>query len=83
MSCRSAETGVASLSKAEACSLHPLPSRRPGRRGDQRAKENYDDGHMISGGMMWGMGLLRVLVVVILVRAAAALIKYLLFSENR
>ncbi len=34
------------------------------------------DGTM-GGGMMWGMGLLWLLVIVVLVLAAAALIKYL------
>lgn len=32
---------------------------------------------MMSGGMMWGMGLLWLLVVIVLVLAVAALIKYL------
>jgi hypothetical protein len=29
------------------------------------------------GGMMWGMGLLWLLLVIVLIRAAAALVKYL------
>jgi hypothetical protein len=33
------------------------------------------------GGMMWGMGLLWLIVIVVLVLAAAALIKYLFFSD--
>lgn len=32
---------------------------------------------MMGGGMMWGMGLIWLLVLVVLVLAAAALIKYL------
>ena len=36
--------------------------------------------HMMGGGMMWGMGLLWLLVVVVLVLGAAALVKYLFFS---
>lgn len=32
---------------------------------------------MMGGGMMWGMGLLWLLIVIVLVLAAAALIKYL------
>ena len=36
--------------------------------------------HMMSGGMMWGMGVLWLLVVVVLVLGAAALVKYLFFS---
>jgi hypothetical protein len=33
------------------------------------------------GGMMWGMGLFWLVVIVILVLAAAALVKYLFFSD--
>ena len=33
------------------------------------------------GGMMWGMGLLWLIVIVVLVLAAAALVKYLFFSD--
>ena len=32
---------------------------------------------MMSGGMMWGMGLIYLLVVLVLILGAAALIKYL------
>ena len=35
---------------------------------------------MMGGGMMWGMGLLWLLVVVVLVLGAAALVKYPFFS---
>jgi hypothetical protein len=35
---------------------------------------------MMGGGMMWGMGLLWLLVIVVLVLGAAALVKYLFFS---
>ena len=38
---------------------------------------------MMSGGMMWGMGLLGLLVIVVLLLAAAALVKYLFFSKSR
>jgi hypothetical protein len=31
------------------------------------------------GGMMWGMGLIRLLVIIVLLLAAAALVKYLFF----
>jgi hypothetical protein len=33
------------------------------------------------GGMMWGMGLFWLIVIVVLVLAAAALAKYLFFSD--
>jgi len=39
--------------------------------------------YMTGGGMMWGMGLLGLLVIVVLILAAAALVKYLFFSETR
>lgn len=35
------------------------------------------------GGMMWGMGLLGLLVVVLLVLVIAALVKYLFFGSRR
>ncbi len=38
---------------------------------------------MMGGGMMWGMGLLWLLVLVVLVLAIAALVKYLFFSKSR
>ena len=31
--------------------------------------------HMMGGGMMWGMGLLGVLLIIVLILAAAALVK--------
>jgi type IV secretory pathway VirB2 component (pilin) len=37
---------------------------------------------MMGGGMMWGMGLIGLLLLIVLVLAAATLIKYL-FSANR
>ena len=37
---------------------------------------------MMSGGMMWGMGLVGLLVIIVLVLAAAALVKYLFFSRR-
>ena len=39
--------------------------------------------YMTGGGMMWGMGLLGLLVIVVLILAATALVKYLFFSKNR
>jgi hypothetical protein len=33
------------------------------------------------GGMMWGMGLLWLIFIVVLLLAAAALVKYLFFSD--
>jgi hypothetical protein len=38
--------------------------------------------HMMGGGMMWGMGLLWLLVTLVLVLAIAALVKYLFFSKK-
>jgi hypothetical protein len=38
--------------------------------------------HMMGGGMMWGMGLIGLLALIVLVLAAAALIKYLFFSRR-
>ena len=38
---------------------------------------------MMSGGMMWGMGLISILVIIVLVLAAAALTKYLFFSNKK
>lgn len=38
---------------------------------------------MMGGGMMWGMGLFWLLILVVLVFAAGALIKYLFFSDRR
>ena len=38
---------------------------------------------MMGGGMMWGMGLLWLLVVVVLVLGAAALVKYLFFGKAK
>ena len=37
---------------------------------------------MMNGGMMWGVGLIGLLVTIVLVLAAAALVKYLLFSKR-
>jgi len=39
--------------------------------------------HMMGGGMMWGMGLLRLLVIIVLFLAAAALFKYLFFCKTK
>ncbi len=38
---------------------------------------------MMGGGMMWGMGFFWLLILVVLVLAAAALIKYLFFDGRR
>ena len=37
---------------------------------------------MMSGGMMWGMGLVGLLVIIVLLLGAAALVKYLFFSNR-
>ena len=37
---------------------------------------------IMSGAMMWGMGLIGLLVIIVLVLAAAALVKYLFFSKR-
>ena len=39
--------------------------------------------HMMGGGMMLGMGLLGLLIIVVLILATAALVKYLFFSKSR
>jgi hypothetical protein len=39
--------------------------------------------HMMGAGMMLGMGLLGLLVIVVLILAAAALVKYLFFNKSR
>ena len=41
------------------------------------------DGMMNGGPMMWGMGLVWLLVIVLLVLALAALVKYLFFNKQR
>ncbi len=38
---------------------------------------------MTGGGMMWGMGILWLLILVVLALGAAALVKYLFFSDKR
>jgi hypothetical protein len=37
---------------------------------------------MMGGAMMWGMGLIGLLAIIVLVLAAAALVKYLFFSKR-
>ena len=37
---------------------------------------------MMGGARMWGMGLIGLLVIIVLVLAAAALVKYLFFSDR-
>lgn len=37
---------------------------------------------MMVGGMMWGMGLIGLLLLIVLVLAAAALMKYLFFGKR-
>ena len=37
---------------------------------------------MMGGAMMWGMGLIDLLAIIVLVLAAAALVKYLFFSKR-
>ncbi len=41
------------------------------------------NGMMGSTGMMWGMGLFDLFVIVILLLATAALVKYLFFDDRR
>lgn len=38
---------------------------------------------MMGGGMMWGMGILGILVVLLLLLAVGSLVKYLFFSDKR
>jgi hypothetical protein len=38
---------------------------------------------MMGGGLMWGMGLVGLLIIIVPVLAAAALVKYLFFSKSR
>jgi hypothetical protein len=38
--------------------------------------------HMMSGVMMWGMGLIGLLLIIVLVLAVAALVKYLFFTKR-
>ncbi len=49
---------------------------------EERTMQGMMDG-MMGGGMMWGMGLFWLLILVVLVLAAGALIKYLFFSDKR
>ena len=37
---------------------------------------------MMGGAMMWGMGLIGLLLIIVLVLAAAALVKYLFFTNR-
>jgi hypothetical protein len=48
--------------------------------GDQKMM----DGMMMSGsGMMWGMGLVGLLLIALLIFGGAALVKYLFFDDRR
>ena len=38
---------------------------------------------MMNSGMVWGMGLLGLLVIIVLLLAIASLVKYLFFSKSR
>jgi hypothetical protein len=40
-------------------------------------------GEMMSGGMMWGMGLICLLLVLLIVLGLGALIKYLFFDKQK
>jgi hypothetical protein len=40
------------------------------------------DHMMMSGGMMWGMGLIGLLVIIVLLLGVAALVKYLFFTKR-
>jgi hypothetical protein len=39
--------------------------------------------NMMNGGMMWGMGLLGLLVIIVVLLAAAGLVKHLFFGNGR
>ncbi len=39
--------------------------------------------HMVEGGMMWGMGIIALLVLALLVLGVAALVNYLFFGKGR
>jgi len=39
--------------------------------------------YMMGSGMMWGMGLIGVLIITVLILAAAALVKYIFFSGSK
>ena len=39
--------------------------------------------HMMDDGMMWGMGLIGLLVIIVLLLASAALVKYLFFRKTK
>src|SRR5215472_7284234 len=54
--------------------------RRPAGRPNERETPMMDQ--MMGGGMMWGMGLIGLLVVIVLLLGAAALVKYLFFSKR-
>ena len=45
-----------------------------------RKRVAHGERAMMNGSMMWGMGLVSILVIVVLILAVAALIKYLFFS---
>jgi hypothetical protein len=38
---------------------------------------------MMGGGIMWGMGLIGLLVIIVLALGAAVLVKYLFFNNSR
>ena len=38
---------------------------------------------MMGGGMMWGMGLIGVLIIIVLILVAAALVRYIFFSGSK
>jgi len=38
---------------------------------------------MMGGGMMWGMGLIGVLIIIVLILAAAALVRYIFLSGSK
>jgi hypothetical protein len=39
--------------------------------------------HMMGSGMMWGMRLIGLLVIIVLILAGAALVKYLFFNKTK
>jgi len=51
-------------------------------RNGRRSRGDAMMDHMTSAGMMWGTGIVWVLVIGVLLLAAAALVKYLFFSGH-
>jgi len=60
-----------------------LSSRLTAAAPDDHAAPGKGDLVMMNGAMMWGMGIVWILVIVVLVLIAAALLKYLFFSNRK